>query len=104
IAVLAGVAAVALGLDTGVLAELSQDRAGALEKKLLERFRPQAAIHHTVSPATGRRVSAAGGAPLLRAALFAGGERRLDLPVEGTLPPIAGAVEWLNSPPLTAES
>jgi thiol-disulfide isomerase/thioredoxin len=26
------------------------------------------------------------------------------LPVEGTLPPLSGAVEWLNSPPLTAES
>ena len=26
------------------------------------------------------------------------------LPVEGTLPPLSGAVEWLNSSPLTAES
>jgi thiol-disulfide isomerase/thioredoxin len=30
--------------------------------------------------------------------------RRLNLPSEGTMPPITGAVEWLNSPPLTAES
>ena len=26
------------------------------------------------------------------------------LPVEGTLPPLDGAVEWLNSPPLTADA
>src|SRR6202035_2312684 len=26
-----------------------------------------------------------------------------DLPVEGNLPSLSGAVEWLNSPPLTAE-
>jgi len=26
------------------------------------------------------------------------------LPVEGKLPPLSGAVEWLNSPPLTAEA
>jgi thiol-disulfide isomerase/thioredoxin len=25
------------------------------------------------------------------------------LPVEGALPPLTGAVKWLNSPPLTAE-
>ena len=30
--------------------------------------------------------------------------RRQTLPVEGTLPPLTGAVEWLNSPPLTAEA
>jgi thiol-disulfide isomerase/thioredoxin len=29
--------------------------------------------------------------------------RRLNLPSEGTMPPIGGAVEWLNSPPLTTE-
>jgi hypothetical protein len=26
-----------------------------------------------------------------------------DLPIEGALPPLAGATEWLNSPPLTPE-
>jgi thiol-disulfide isomerase/thioredoxin len=26
------------------------------------------------------------------------------LPVEGTLPPLSGAVQWLNSPPLSAQS
>ena len=29
--------------------------------------------------------------------------RRLNLPSERAMPPIAGAVEWLNSPPLTTE-
>ena len=29
---------------------------------------------------------------------------RMQLPVEGRLPSLAGAVDWLNSPPLTAEA
>jgi thiol-disulfide isomerase/thioredoxin len=32
----------------------------------------------------------------------AANEAALPLPIEGTLPPLDGAVEWLNSPPLTA--
>ena len=32
-----------------------------------------------------------------------GAGRRTPLPVEGALPPLTGAVKWLNSPPLTAE-
>jgi len=54
----------------------------------------------------------------VHAALFgcAGGDERphsvtkadtsnqmLQPPVEGTMPPLSGAVDWLNSPPLTAE-
>jgi cytochrome c biogenesis protein CcdA/thiol-disulfide isomerase/thioredoxin len=72
-AVLAGVAAIALGLDTGALARLSQAGGSiALEQKLL--------------PARLQKMQAA-----------------LSLPVEGSMPPLAGAVAWLNSPPLTRE-
>ena len=72
-AVLAGVAAIALGLDTGALARLSQAGGSiALEQKLL--------------PARLQKMQAA-----------------LALPVEGSMPPLAGAVAWLNSPPLTRE-
>ena len=39
---------------------------------------------------------------MMMTATAAGGPAKLA--VEGTLPPLAGAVEWLNSPPLTAES
>ena len=85
VAVLAGVAAIALGLDTGALADLSPG-GSAVERKLLDRFRPQATA---VAPR------------FLRVQMPA--EPRLNLPTEGAMPPIAGAVEWLNTAPLTAE-
>ncbi|HJT44361.1 MAG TPA: cytochrome c biogenesis protein DipZ [Rhizomicrobium sp.] len=77
-AVLAGVAAIALGLDTGLLTRLSLARTNGLEQSLLERA---ALARKTQS------VAVAGS----------------DLPVEGTLPQLNGAVLWLNSPPLTRE-
>jgi cytochrome c biogenesis protein CcdA/thiol-disulfide isomerase/thioredoxin len=76
--VLAGVAAIALGLDTGLLARLSQAQTAGLEQMLLERAN------------LGRRserVAVAGS----------------DLPVEGAMPALDGAALWLNSPPLTAQ-
>ncbi len=78
ILVLAGVAAIALGLDTGLLTRLSQARTAGLEQTLLDRL------------GLGRKsqsVAVAGSS----------------LPVEGVMPPLAGAVAWLNSPPLTRE-
>ncbi|HKY17617.1 MAG TPA: cytochrome c biogenesis protein DipZ, partial [Rhizomicrobium sp.] len=77
-AVLAGVAAIALGLDTGLLTRLSLARTNGLEQSLLERA---ALARKTQS------VAVAGS----------------DLPVEGLLPELNGAVLWLNSPPLTRE-
>ncbi|MFF7708833.1 cytochrome c biogenesis protein CcdA [Pseudomonas sp. NPDC007930] len=80
---LAGVAAIALGLDTGVLARLSSASTGGLEQQLVERLGPR--------PEGGAMMRAAAG----------DGQR---LPVEGQLPPLDGAVQWLNSPPLSAEA
>ena len=80
--VLAGVAAIALGLDTGLLTRLSTAGTSALEQKLLDRFAPTAAVPDAAM--TAMPVAAT-------------------LPVEGTLPPLTGATLWLNSPPLTAE-
>ena len=77
---LLGVAAIGLGLDTGLLTRLSLTNTSSLEQSLLERVRPTSAA------------PAASGALNLAA-----------LPVEGQLPSLAGAVEWINSPPLTAE-
>jgi len=76
-AVLASVAAIALGLDTGALARLSQ-QAGAsrVEQRL-------------VSPALHKMQMRE--------------PTRLDLPVEGVLPGFDGAVEWINSPPLSVQ-
>jgi len=80
--VLAGVAAIALGLDTGVLTRVSLASTSGLEQKLLDAARP--------APAAPPAVHA----------------DRADeaLTVEGELPPLEGATQWLNSPPLTVES
>ncbi|HEY9131781.1 MAG TPA: cytochrome c biogenesis protein DipZ [Dyella sp.] len=77
--VLAGVAAIALGLDTGVLTRVSLASTGGLEQRLVEWVRP---------------------APAPQPAPKAGEP----LPVEGTMPSLDGATQWLNSAPLTAAS
>ncbi len=76
--VLIGVAAIALGLDTGLLTRLSSGGTNRIEQSLLSRF------------GAAQPMNAA------RAPLNA-------LPVEGAMPPLTGATEWINSPPLTTE-
>jgi thiol-disulfide isomerase/thioredoxin len=76
--VLAGVAAIALGLDTGFLTRISTAQTASLEEGLLSRTGMGRATQAT--PVAGS-----------------------DLPVEGMMPPLAGATLWLNSPPLTRE-
>lgn len=78
VAVLAGVAAITLGLDTGILARLSLANTSHFEQALLE---------HGMADMEQPQVATNG-----------------DLPDEGPMPSLDGAVEWLNSPPLTAES
>lgn len=93
VAVLAGVAAVAVGLDTGLLAQWPSAGGNAVEKRLLERLKsmslanalPVVEQRPTMVPAQLRTTP------------------RLVLPDEGAVPPLNGAVEWLNSPPLTTE-
>lgn len=82
---LAGVAAIALGLDTGVLAQISTASTGGIEQKLVERLGTQ---RNAASNAMVRTVAA----------------EPVTLPVEGTLPSLDGAVQWLNSAPLSAQA
>lgn len=92
-AVLAGVAAIALGLDTGLLARLSYTSTASFEQAVLDRLHAKSnadvpteiASSSTIMPADTKQ-------PF-----------RSDLPVEGRAPSLNGAVEWLNSPPLTME-
>jgi cytochrome c biogenesis protein CcdA/thiol-disulfide isomerase/thioredoxin len=92
-AVLVGVAAITLGLDTGLLTRLSYASTAGIEQSLLERFDSNSEAAST---------SAAG--PSMRlAANDARQSYRSSLPIEGTLPSLDGAVKWLNSEPLTAE-
>ena len=90
---LVGVAAIALGLDTGVLAQLSTASTGTLEQKLVDHLRP-------AEPAPAMMQ---GGGMMMAAgsAMRPGGSA---LPVEGQLPSLDGAVQWLNSPALSNES
>jgi cytochrome c biogenesis protein CcdA/thiol-disulfide isomerase/thioredoxin len=93
VAVLAGVAAVALGLDTGLLAQWPSAGGNAVEKQLLERLKPMPLA--SASPVAAQRPT--------MVPVQARTTPRLLLPDEGAVPPLTGAVEWLNSPPLTAE-
>ncbi|MGZ2749840.1 cytochrome c biogenesis protein DipZ [Burkholderia stagnalis] len=120
-ALLAGVGAIALGLDTGALAQLSTVTTGGLEAQLVDRLggrTPPAKVASTApadvvmtaagSPAQPDGAATTGGA-MMRAAATSQPQAPqamraaapAALPVEGTLPPLDGAVQWLNSPPLT---
>ena len=92
-AVLAGVAAIALGFDTGFLTRVSLGNTAALEQSLVDKLRasnPQPSIVMD-GPGPGMMMA---GKPEAEAG---------KLPPEGLMPPLSGAVEWLNSPPLTRE-
>jgi cytochrome c biogenesis protein CcdA/thiol-disulfide isomerase/thioredoxin len=81
--VLLGVAAIALGLDTRVLAKLSSAQTASLESSLARKLGASQQMNETTAR-TGKM-----------------GE--LVLPVEGELPPLDGIGPWFNSPPLTRE-
>ncbi|WP_426663422.1 cytochrome c biogenesis protein DipZ [Rhodanobacter aciditrophus] len=76
--VLAGVAAIASGVDTGLLTRVSLAGSNGIEQKLIDAVRPMPAAVAAPAPKPGEA-----------------------LPVEGTLPSLAGATGWLNSAPLT---
>ena len=84
--VLVAVAAIALGADTGFLTRLSTASTASLEQGLVDKLQ-----------------GATGGNGAMMSAIGAG-ESGGTLPVEGTLPDLSGASQWLNSPPLTAAS
>ena len=120
-AMLAGVAAIALGLDTGLLTQVSLAGTANLEQGLLDRF-DAPATRSAAIPKAGAAMMSADSAMMSADPAAAGGGSALmmsadpamtaaghaapaadALPVEGEAPSFAGAVEWLNSPPLTAE-
>jgi len=82
--ILVAIGAIALGLDTTYLTRLSTGGTFALEQSVAERLGGGDGKSRTTQAVRGP-----GGAMML--------------PDEGPLPSFAGAVQWLNSPPLTAE-
>ena len=91
-AMLAGVAAIALGLDTGILARVSTASTGGIEQALVGRL--------ARSPNDSGTMMARDPGGAMKAA----DQKPGALPIEGNLPPLDGAVQWLNSPPLTAQA
>ena len=115
--VLVAVAAIALGLDTGLLTRLSLTSTASLEQRLLDRLQVEdvlpggsamAMSPHTESgdssvvmePGAGMMMS--GGPAMMMKPKGAAGED--PLADEGEMPPLDGAVQWLNSPPLTKQA
>ncbi len=96
-AVLAGVAAIALGWDTGFLTRFSAGNTAALEQGLVDKLR-QAPSNPQPQPSV---VMDAPGPGMMMAAKPEANP--VKLASEGLMPPLSGAVEWLNSPPLTRE-
>jgi cytochrome c biogenesis protein CcdA/thiol-disulfide isomerase/thioredoxin len=81
VAVLISVVAIALGLDTGLLTRVSLSGTAPLEQGLVDRLRP------TLKSADSSTQSSGG----------------LAKKKPGTSDALSGAVDWLNSPPLTIE-
>ncbi|MGQ4584119.1 redoxin domain-containing protein [Lysobacter sp. F60174L2] len=94
--VLAAVAAIALGLDTGLLTRLSTVSTARVEQSLLDRIQPPA------MSGSNAMMEGATDAP----AMMMMGTDAAGTPVhtEGNLPSLAGATGWLNSEPLDPAS
>ena len=94
-AMLAGVAAIALGLDTGILARFSTASTGGIEQALVEKLTGKSPRNSTAMMA--KKPSSEDAIPVADTSASR-------LPVEGHLPSLDGAVQWLNSPPLDAQA
>jgi cytochrome c biogenesis protein CcdA/thiol-disulfide isomerase/thioredoxin len=97
-AMLLGVVAISLGLDTGVLARISTVATGGIEQKLVDRF-----AGSKLPDSAGNKAVATTSNPGSNGTIVRAADQVQALPVEGQLPSLSGAVQWLNSPPLTAE-
>lgn len=96
---LAGVVAIALGLDTGILARVSTASTGDIEQALVNRL---AGKLPTDSGAMMSQIPRDGDQPVGSMKMTA--KIPGELPIEGNLPSLGGAAQWLNSPPLTAQA
>jgi cytochrome c biogenesis protein CcdA/thiol-disulfide isomerase/thioredoxin len=99
VAVLAGVVAIALGLDTGFLTRVSLAGTASLEQGLIDLLR-------SAKQASGPSMQSSvvtNDAPAMMMKAAKPDAQEKNLGVEGSFPSLAGATEWLNSPPLTPE-
>jgi len=109
--VLVSVGAIALGLDTGLLTQLSLASTNAIEQRLLDGLKPAPVQESPTSPAMmaanpAMMMSAAPAMMSANPAMMAADPTLAEnaaLTVEGTLPPLDGVTQWLNSPPLNVD-
>src|SRR5262249_4937639 len=97
-AVLVAVATIALGLDAGFLTRVSIASTAWLEQGLLDRF---GSTSNTTETQTQPSVVMSGNSTMMMKAKPTA--KVEDLPIEGALPSLSGAVEWMNSPPLMTD-
>jgi cytochrome c biogenesis protein CcdA/thiol-disulfide isomerase/thioredoxin len=97
VAVLVAAVAILVGADTGALTRASIASTASLEQGLLDKLNPAPA------PTSSVVMSDARGPGMMMMMKGKGGAEET-LPVEGQAPDFAGAVQWFNSPPLTAEA
>lgn len=104
--VLVAVAAIALGVDTNYLANVSLAQTSAVEQVLIDKLRGPS--NTAMTPAGGAMQANPSMTmqpnPSMMMKANVPHENAGALPVEGQLPSLDGAVEWLNGKPLTAEA
>jgi len=111
VAVLVAVAAIGLGLDTGFLTQASVASTASLEQGLIDKLQPQKPSSVVMNGNDGgammmmsggsNQMMMSGANTMMQAKPQAAADT---LPVEGKMPPLDGAIQWLNSPPLSAEA
>jgi cytochrome c biogenesis protein CcdA/thiol-disulfide isomerase/thioredoxin len=112
LAMLCGVVVIALGLDTGLLTQVSSASTAGLEQSLLDKLSPRttndnhggsnAMMAQESTMTASAAMMAKNDAPAMMTSNVMMAQNAADtLPVEGVMPPLDGAVKWLNSPPLT---
>ena len=110
VAVLVAVAAIGLGLDTGFLTQASVASTASLEQGLIDKLQPQKPASVVMNGNDGGAMMMSGGSNQM---MMSGANTMMQakpqaaadtLPVEGKMPPLDGAIQWLNSPPLSAEA
>jgi cytochrome c biogenesis protein CcdA/thiol-disulfide isomerase/thioredoxin len=96
IAVLASAVAIALGLDRGILTQVSLASTSGLEQSLIDHLQPKPAQQNPGGGAMKGGGTMKGGGMMMSSSA-PGGTAAVE-----TMPELSGAVTWLNSPPLTA--
>jgi cytochrome c biogenesis protein CcdA/thiol-disulfide isomerase/thioredoxin len=105
VAVLAGLVVIVLGLDTKFLTQVSLASTAPLEQGLVDKLHPAASAQPSqAQPSVGGGALAMTGKPSPMVQQGQSEVQADDFPDEGVIPSLSGAVQWLNSPPLTPEA